>query len=146
MGEGAAELAKGLFYLPNLRAEFDWRSSQTHVVARYGFALTHQNYLTSTASQGVTIREGVTIDCARIVDRGQQGMSDETWWFHLYVMFSRATRMRDMLLLRPPSREYLERGPPPRIVKALAKFGAKRACTEQEAIELARELGISVPP
>ena len=45
-------------------------------------------------------------------------MSDDIWWFHLYVMLSRATRMQDMLLLRPPPKQLLERGPPAYILKA----------------------------
>ena len=63
----------------------------------------------------------------------------------MYVMFSRATRMKDMLLLRPPPRDMLERGPPPHIVKALAKFEAKRVRSEQEAIAWAAKLGLSLP-
>ena len=53
------------------------------------------------------------------------GMADDAWWLHLYVMFSRATRMADMLLLRPPPRRLLERGPPPSVRKALVVFERK---------------------
>jgi len=73
-------------------------------------------------------------------------MQDDTWWFHLYVMFSRATKMDDMLLLRPPSKEFLDRGPPQNILAALRRFESKRATTEIEAIELASLFGFLVPP
>ena len=83
-------------------------------VKRAGFALTHERFLTSTASQGQTLRTGVTIDCARIEPNasGKQGASDDQWWLHLYVMLSRATCMEDMLLLRPPPRALLNRSLP----------------------------------
>ena len=72
-------------------------------------------------------------------------MPSETWWFHLYVMFSRATRMSDMLLLRPPSREFLERGPPRTILEALRQFDAKEQQSVREAEELCRSYGIALP-
>lgn len=138
--------AKGLFYLPAMETTFSWRSTEMHEVTRQGFTLTHAHYLTSTAAQGHTIRTGVNIDCARLPPQGQTGMRDDIWWFHLYVMFSRATRMSDMLLLRPPPRELLERGPPAGIAAALARFEAKRVATEQEAVDLANKLGFLLPP
>ena len=143
-GDTAEKLAK-VFFLPAVQDSFSWTSSQTHVITRHGFTLTHAHYLTSTASQGFTIKTGVTIDCARLPPTGQQGMHDDSWWFHLYVMFSRATRMQDMLLLRPPPKEFLDRGPPARIVEALAKFEAKRLRSEREALKLAADLGIELP-
>ena len=107
-----ADTARSLLLYRPVEAQFTWRSSDTHSVKRTGFALTHAHYLTSTASQGQTIRPGVTMDCARIEPKGRQGASDEQWWLHLYVMFSRATCMEDMLLLRPPPRGHWESGPP----------------------------------
>ena len=74
------------------------------------------------------------------------GMKDDTWWFHLYVLFSRATRMDDLLLLRPPPRELLEKGPPQSMVTALQQFEAKRLASEAEAEYLARCMQIEVPP
>ena len=102
--------ARGLLCYTPVVAEFPWRSSETHTVRRTGFPLTHAHYLTSTASQGQTIRTGVTIDCARIEPQGARGTKDAEWWLHLYVMFSRATCLADMLLLRPPPRALLEKG------------------------------------
>ena len=96
--------AAGLLLYDPVEATFTWRSSETHTVKRTGFALTHERFLTSTASHGQTLRTGVTIDCARIepTPSGKQGASDDHWWLHLYVMLSRVTCLEDLLLLRPP--------------------------------------------
>ena len=125
---------------------FSWRSSETHTVRCTGFPLTHANYLTSTASQGQTIRTGVTIDCARIEPKGNQGTKDADWWLHFYVMFSRATCMEDMLLLRPPPREILEAGPPASVREALQRFEQQTAQSKEDALALAGMLGMSLPP
>ncbi len=142
----AARRAKGLFLFAPVEVEFSWRSTATHAVRRTGFPLTHANFLTSTASQGHTIRTGVTIDCARIQPQGRQGTKDADWWLHLYVMFSRATCMEDMLLLRPPPRELLEGGPPADVLAALQEFEAKIASSTEGAAALADRMGMPVPP
>ena len=142
----ARRRARGLYLFKPIETTFTWRSSADHEVKRIGFALTHANYLTSTASQGQTIRTGVTIDCARVAPAGKQGMSDEDWWLHLYVMFSRATCMEDMLLLRPPPRELLEAGPPKNVRQALERFDQRIAASTEAAAKLAAELGIPLPP
>ena len=145
--------AKSLFLFAPVEAEFTWRSTETHNVKRQGFALSHANYLTSTASQGQTLRLGVTIDCARVEPAPgragssdtRRGKSDDDWWLHLYVMLSRATCMADMLLLRPPPRALLERGPPPGVKKALEQFEAKIEVSTADADALAAELGFELP-
>jgi len=71
-----AKRAKGLLLFEPTETEFSWRSSETHTVRRTGFALTHASFLTSTAAQGQTIRTGVTIDCARLEQQGQQGLKE----------------------------------------------------------------------
>ena len=124
---------------------FKFQSRGTHPVKRSGFAVTHAGFHTSTSVQGHTIRTGVTIDCGRMEPSGMTGMSDETWWFHLYVMFSRATRMKDMLLLRPPPKELLERGPPKAILQALHRFVDLEERSVAEAAQFCRELGLSLP-
>ena len=43
--------------------------------------------MTSTASQGLTLRHGTVIDCVR----DGYHMDDDTWWLHLCVMLSRVT-------------------------------------------------------
>ena len=116
-----------------------------HSVHRFGFMLTHAHYMTTTASQGQTIRAKVTIDCARLEPKGSRGMDDDAWWLNLYVMLSRATRLEDMLILRPPPIELLERGPPASVATALERFEARQRETVGQAIWLAAELQIPLP-
>ncbi len=61
-------------------------------------------------------------------------------------MFSRATCMEDMLLLRPPPRELLEGGPPAHVLAALQEFEAKIASSTEGAAALADRMGMLVPP
>ena len=107
--------------------------------------LTHAHYLTTTASQGQTIRAAVTIDCARNEPQANRGTSDDAWWLNLYVMFSRVTRMEDMLLVRPPPREFLQRGPPSSVRAALQRFERTERDTVAAAILSAQRLGIPLP-
>ena len=113
---------------------------------RSGFALMHERYLTSTSSQGQTLRAGVTIDCQRVLPAGRQGMTDGDWWLHLYVMFSRVTCMEDMLLLRPPPRKLLEDGPPKSVRLALKRFEKGIQASTEAAAALAASFGMLVPP
>ena len=146
---GTVERAKKaksiMFFFTPVETEFAWRSSETHTVRRTGFALTHAQFLSSTASQGQTVRTGATIDCARIQPQGMQGLKDADWWLHLYVLFSRATCMEDMLLLRPPPRQVLEAGPPAEVQAALQQFEAKIRDSTQAAAALAETLGFQLP-
>ena len=129
-----------------MEATFTWEaSSEAHSVKRFGFMLTHANYLTTTASQGQTIRAAVIIDCARNEPQGQHGTSEDAWWLNLYVMFSRVTRMDDMLLIRPPPRELLERGPPVSVRDALKRFESTELDTVADAVLLAQRFGITLP-
>ena len=121
-------------------------NSGPHAVRRTGFPLTRAFYLSSTAAQGQTLRTGVTIDCARGDSSSRTGTPDDQWWLHLYVMFSRVTRMRNMLLLRPPPREFLERGPPAALKTALDSFARKTAENKEWAERLAPQLGFVLPP
>ena len=77
--------------------------------------------------------------------QGQRGLSEDEWWLHLYVMLSRATCLGDMLILRPPPRGLLERGPPEGMRKALRRFDEARQRSELAAEPLAARLGISLP-
>ena len=107
--------------------------------------LTHAHYLTTTASQGQTIRAAVTIDCARNEPQGQRGTSDDAWWLNLYVMFSRVTKVEDMLLLRLPPRTLLERGPPAAVREALQHCEQSENHTIADAEVLAQHFGILLP-
>ena len=84
----SVQRARGLHVFSPVEVEFKWQSSDKHTVKRTGFALTHADYLTSTGSQGQTIRTGVTIDCARLAPVGKVGMQDGDWWLQLYVQRS----------------------------------------------------------
>ena len=138
------DVAKSIFLMEPTEQTFTWRSGQEYKVRRVGFQLTNDHYLTSTASQGQTLRGGVTIDCARN-DDGARTMDDSDWWLHLYVMFSRVTQMSDMLLLRPPCREFLERGPPSHLRAALRSFEGKAVSSKVEAERMAAKFGIQLP-
>ena len=107
--------------------------------------MTHAFYLTATAAQGQTIGTGVIIDCARMPPQGRVGMHNETWWLNLYVMFSRATKMSDMLLIRPPPRSLLEAGPPANVRAQLQKFDERVRDTRRQAEERAAKFGFDVP-
>ena len=50
-----------------------------------------------------------------------------------------------MLLLRPPPRELLERGPPLSVREALRRFERVEAKTVADALRKAQEFGIDVP-
>ena len=141
----AKRRARGMHLYKPIQTEFTWRSSEIYTIKRTGFPLTHEKYFTSTASQGQTIRTGVTIDCARNAPAGKQGMTDGDWWLHLYVMFSRATSMADMLLLRPPPRPLLEGGPPANVRAALERFEGRIVASTAAASAIASRLHIVVP-
>ena len=49
------------------------------------------------------------------------------------------------VLLRPPRRELLERGPPVSVREALRRFERVEAQTVADALRKAQELGITVP-
>ena len=119
--QAAERLAKSFWFLPAEETVIQLSSSEKYEVRRCGFRITHANFFTSTASQGLTLRSGTIIDCARLPE-----MNDENWWLHLYVMFSRVTALEDMLLLRPPPRHILELGPPAVIRAKVLEF-QKRA-------------------
>ena len=87
----------------------------------------------------------MTIDCARNEPQGHRGTSDDAWWLNLYVMFSRVTRLEDTLLLRPPPRKLLERGPPASVREALRRFEKTKRETVADAIVLAKHFGIKLP-
>ena len=58
---------------------------------------------------------------------------------------SRATGMQDLLLLRPPPKDLLERGPPGAILRALQRFIHLERDSVVEATQLGKDLGIVLP-
>eukprot|EP00959_Pyramimonas_sp_CCMP1952_P272055 5688347-Pyramimonas_sp.AAC.1 len=65
---------------------------------------------------------------------------------HLCVMLSRATCTRNVRILRPPPPEFLERGPPASLRKALKELGKRLASSRAEEEQLAAKLGFVLPP
>ena len=60
-------------------------------------------------------------------------------------MFSRATCLEDMLLLRPPPRELLGRGPPPTVKAALESFETRVVESAEAVAALAADMGLVLP-
>ena len=71
-------------------------------------------------------------------------MNDNNWWLNLYVMFSRVTKMSDLLLLRPPPREMLERGPPENVKQQLGIFEKRMAASIKRVEATARRFGFDI--
>ena len=143
--DGQAEARSLLMFKPS-EQELTRQSSGPRAARRSRFTLAHAPYLASALSQGQTLRKGVTVECARGEDAGRAGMSDDQWWLHLHVMFSRATRARNVLILRPPPREFLERRPLASLRNALLEFDKRAESSWAEAEHLAAELGFALPP
>jgi hypothetical protein len=117
---------------------FKWRG---HSVTRVGCTLSHACVRTSTACQGKTLEGGIVIDCGRRED-GAHPMSDDTWWLHLYVMLSRATKLENLLLLRPPDESIVSRGPPADMLRQLQVFDHRVQSCRASARALAQQLGL----
>ncbi|CAK9002078.1 Uncharacterized protein (Fragment) [Durusdinium trenchii] len=137
--EEACKLAKSFWFLPAVEVKVLFSSTQKHEVRRCGLQVTHAQCLTSTASQGLTLRTGTIVDCARLPE-----LDDDNWWLHLYVMFSRVTSLDDLLLLRPPPREILERGPPESIVARVAEFQKRAERCRDGALRLREQWDVRV--
>jgi len=118
---------------------FSWRE---YKVTRSGFPLTHAMVRTSTACQGKTFEKGVIVDCARR-DSGQHPLDDGDWWLHLYVMLSRATSLKDVLLVRAPEASWLLRGPPPNLRQRLRVFRSRVSACHATAETLAWQLDLA---
>ena len=50
--------------------------------------------------------------------------------------------MSDMLILRPPPRELLERGPPANVRAQLQRFAERADVCREGAVQIARDLGL----
>ena len=84
------------------------------------------------------MRQGV------IIDAGSKDPNEkDNWWLHLYVMLSRATSARDIVLVRAPDVDFLTQGPPADLAARLRIFQARTAACRREAERLARELGLA---
>ena len=124
-----------VFIAPQTSTAFTWRK---HKVTRTGWPFSHGRVVTSTACQGRTMRLGV------IIDAGCKDPNDkDNWWLHLYVMLSRATSAKDILLARAPPVDFLTQGPPADLAAKLRTFAARTAACRHEAKRLACELGLA---
>jgi len=135
------EAAKSLLFLSPTTTlmPFSWRE---YKVTRSGFPLAHGMVRTSTACQGKTFEQGVIIDCARR-DTGQYVLDEGDWWLHLYVMLSRATSLKDIVLLRAPEASWLLHGPPANLRQRLRVFRSRVGACHAAAEVQARELGLA---
>ena len=134
-----ADTQRLVFVEPTTSEPFIFRN---YKITRTGFTLSHARVITATACQGRTFRLGVVIDCGRH-EGGSTAKEDEDWWLDLYVMLSRATRLDDLLLIRPPPADFLLRGPPKDLQKQLAKFAKRTAMCRADAAKVAQELGFT---
>ena len=83
-----------------------------------------------------------------VVDlRRAGGMEDDIWWLNVYVMLSRATSLKNLLLvgLTPRIKALLEEGPPAYIRKNIKTLQEKAARTAERAKQLANDMGLAVP-
>jgi hypothetical protein len=139
-----SELTQSLVFVEPQRCQaFEFRG---HKVNRTGFHLGHGRAVTSSAAQGRTMKQGVIVDCGQKM-RCMPGVDAQTreddYWLHMYVMLSRATRSEDLLLMRAPCPEFLLRGPPKDLKRALKLFNVRTEHCRTVAEELAAELGFS---
>ena len=93
--------------------------------------------------QGKTLHAGVVIDCARR-ETGQHPTDLDDYWLHLYVMLSRATSLKDLLLLRAPEAAFLLRGPPDNVQSRLKVFRKRVHKCHAAALKKASTLGFAL--
>ena len=131
---GAEDTAQLVFIEPQTGTPFDFRR---HKITRTALPISHAQVLTSTASQGRTMRKGV------IVDAGCKDASDmDNHWLHLYVMLSRATTAENLLVIRDPGVEFLSRGPPADLATRLCTFETRTRRCRSAAQKLVSDLGL----
>ena len=87
-----------------------------------------------------TCEQGVLIDCAKR-DTGANATNSDDYWLHMYVMLSRATSLRDLLLIRAPEATFLLQGPPRDLKKRLWMFRARVDKCKKYAESIASQLG-----
>ena len=109
-------------------------------VVRTAFPFSHGRVITTTASQGRTMRDGVILDCGRH-ESGPGKKDPDDWWLDLYVMLSRATRSQDLLIMRAPPPDFLLRGPPVGLRQQLQMFAKRTESYRKEAQALIVDLG-----
>ena len=131
----AQDAAQLVFMEPQPSNTFEFHK---YKVIRTALPISHAQVLTSTASQGRTMSLGVTVDagCKDPYDM-------DNLWLHLYVMLSRATTAENLLVIRDPGVEFLDRGPPLDLGTRLRTFETRTTRCRDDALRLASSLGLS---
>jgi hypothetical protein len=88
-------------------------------VIRWQFPLTHGMLRTAFGAQGLTLEGGVVVDLRRA-----GGLDDDDWWLAIYVMLSRARKLKNMILLGFTAQveELLRRGPPENLIQVTERL------------------------
>ena len=95
-------------------------------VIRWQFPLLHGMLRTAYSAQGLTLDGGVLVDLRRA-----GGLEDADWWLAIYVMLTRARKLKNLILLgfTEQVEELLRRGPPTYLRELTDKLEAKAAST-----------------
>ena len=120
-------VAGSMIVLELVGAEFtcnvtiDGQTVPMHVV-RWQFPLTHAMIRTAFSAQGMTLEGGVIVDLRRA-----GGLQDDDWWLAIYVMLSRARKLKHLILVgfTEQVEDLLRRGPPPHLSKLTANLEKK---------------------
>ena len=90
----------------------------TYKLTRTQLPSTHGRVRTCEASQGRTFKTGVTVDMTKM-----KTIDPESWWLNLYVMLSRATALKHLLLFNAPEKEkWIALKPPSDLVAGLKRL------------------------
>ena len=121
--------AKTLFFVELVHAEFKinlklGEETEKIEVIRWQFPLLHGMLRTAYSAQGLTLDGGVLVDLRR-----GGGLEDAAWWLAIYVMLTRARKLKNFILLgfTEQVEEHLRRGPPTYLRELTDKLETKAA-------------------
>ena len=119
--------AKTLFFVELVHTEFKinlklGEETEKIKVIRWQFPLLHGMLRTAYSAQGLTLDGGVLVDLRRA-----GGLEDADWWLAIYVMLTRARKLKNFILLG--FTELPHRGPPTYLRELTDKLEAKAAST-----------------
>ena len=103
------------------------RKPREVTVIRYQFALAPEKIRTAQSGQGMSM--GALTAMLDV----NHGMDPEQWWFHVYVILSRARHIGHLLLYGLPPKSLFESGPPAWLRERLKEFDLRIRDTEQRA-------------
>ena len=123
--------AKTLFFVELVHAEFKidlklGEETEKIEVIRWQFPLLHGMLRTAYSAQGLTLDGGVLVDLRR-----GGGLEDADWWLAIYVMLTRARKLKNLILLgfTEQVEELLRKGPPTYLRELTDKLESKAAST-----------------